>query len=117
MFIFYYAGTVTIQVSVNPPSVVVKVIVAVPVATAVTNPPTDTVATRALLVDQVPVCTDPTGSTAFVSCLVAKAASGVAGKHPEITTDVALTSVSAQNPANAVLTSERGSTTIDPSTM
>jgi hypothetical protein len=45
--------TVTAQVAVLPPSTVVTVMIAVPAATALTRPELETVATLALLADQV----------------------------------------------------------------
>ena len=49
------ALTVMVEVSVNDPSLVVYVMVALPTPCAVTNPVVLTVATPVLLLDQVPV--------------------------------------------------------------
>ena len=62
----FAAVTVTLHVAVFPPSLVFTVIVAVPTAFAVTTPEEDTVATDALLEDQV---TDL--SVAFEGAIVA----------------------------------------------
>ena len=100
----------------NAPSVDVNVIVAVPIAIPVTNPATETVATSASDVVQVPVCTAPEGSTEPVSCLVAPSSRSVPARHHVILELVALTSGSTQYPARIASTFATVSISIDPFT-